>query len=189
MTSRAAESRSLPKKSSGSSVTGSILAVGETFDLDFCRASGLALKEEGTIIVDRFSLETSRPGFYAGGDVITGASNVSQRNGLRQAGRPQHRRAADGRKPLGPDLPEFAYDQKAPEEPNTSRRHTSHSVSVNVRVKSHDEVVPGLEPEEAWEEACRCLRCDIKNPCERQLKEGAKSCRRRNFRSELMVSW
>jgi len=27
-----------------------ILAVGETFDQDFCRASGLELKEEGTII-------------------------------------------------------------------------------------------------------------------------------------------
>ena len=54
-----------------------ILAVGETFDQDFCRASGLALKEEGTIIVDRFTYETSRPNFYAGGDVITGASNVS----------------------------------------------------------------------------------------------------------------
>jgi len=58
-----------------------ILAVGETFDLDFCRASGLALKEEGTIEVDRFSLETSRPGFYAGGDVITGASNMSNAMG------------------------------------------------------------------------------------------------------------
>ena len=33
-----------------------ILAVGETFDKDFCSASGLALKEEGTIIVDRFTL-------------------------------------------------------------------------------------------------------------------------------------
>ena len=40
-----------------------ILAVGETFDLDFCRASGLALKDEGTIMVDRFTLETSRPAF------------------------------------------------------------------------------------------------------------------------------
>ena len=58
-----------------------ILAVGETFDLDFCRASGLELKEEGTIVVDRFTLETSRPGFYAGGDVITGASNVSNAMG------------------------------------------------------------------------------------------------------------
>ena len=58
-----------------------ILAVGETFDQDFCRASGLELKEEGTIVVDRFSLETSRPNFYAGGDVITGASNVSNAMG------------------------------------------------------------------------------------------------------------
>ena len=33
-----------------------ILAVGETFDMDFCRASGLELKEEGTIVVDRFTL-------------------------------------------------------------------------------------------------------------------------------------
>src|SRR5450631_1928613 len=54
-----------------------ILAVGETFDQDFCRASGLALTEEGMIVVDRFTHETSRAHFYAGGDVITGASNVS----------------------------------------------------------------------------------------------------------------
>ena len=38
-----------------------ILAVGETFDQDFCRASGLELKEEGTMVVDRFTHETSRP--------------------------------------------------------------------------------------------------------------------------------
>ena len=41
---------------------GVILAVGETFDLDFCRASGLELKDEGTIKVNRFTLETSRAG-------------------------------------------------------------------------------------------------------------------------------
>ncbi len=65
-----------------------ILAVGETFDQDFCRASGLALKDEGTLAVDRFTLETSRPGFYAGGDVITGASNMSNAmSGGKQAAR------------------------------------------------------------------------------------------------------
>ena len=65
-----------------------ILAVGETFDLDFARASGLEMKEAGTIEVDRFSLETSRPRFYAGGDVITGASNVSNAMGYgKQAAR------------------------------------------------------------------------------------------------------
>jgi len=54
-----------------------IFAVGESVDMDFVRASGLSLKESGTIEVNRFTLETSRPRFYAGGDVITGASNVS----------------------------------------------------------------------------------------------------------------
>jgi len=57
-----------------------ILAVGENFDQDFCRASGLELKEEGTIRVDRLSLETSRA-VLCGGDVITGASNVSNAMG------------------------------------------------------------------------------------------------------------
>ena len=54
-----------------------IFAIGESVDLDFVRASGLTLKESGTIEVNRYSLETSRARFYAGGDVVTGASNVS----------------------------------------------------------------------------------------------------------------
>ena len=54
-----------------------ILAVGETVDLDFAKASGLQIKEGGTIEVNHFTLETSRPRFFAGGDLVTGASNVS----------------------------------------------------------------------------------------------------------------
>ena len=58
-----------------------ILAVGEKVDMDFAKASGLTFKESGTVEVDRFSLETSRSKFYAGGDVISGASNVSNAMG------------------------------------------------------------------------------------------------------------
>ena len=43
-----------------------IFAIGESVDLDFARASGLRLKESGTIEVDRFTLETSRPHFLLG---------------------------------------------------------------------------------------------------------------------------
>ena len=68
-----------------------ILAVGESVDLDFAKASGLRIKEHGTIEVDHFSLETSRPRFYAGGDLVTGASNVSERHGIRKAGGEGHR--------------------------------------------------------------------------------------------------
>ena len=78
--------------------------------MDFCRASGLELKEEGTIVVDRFTYETSRPGFYAGGDVITGASNMSNAmSGGKQAARKIDERLMGeqdfGNRPLGAALP------------------------------------------------------------------------------------
>ena len=74
-----------------------IYAVGETVDLDCAKASGLALREGGTIEVNRFTLETSRPRFYAGGDLVTGASNVS--NAMASGGA-QHRFAGDGSRSL-----------------------------------------------------------------------------------------
>ena len=55
-----------------------ILAVGEKVDPDFAKTSGLKLKDAGTVEVDRYSMETSRERFYAGGDLVTGASNVSR---------------------------------------------------------------------------------------------------------------
>ena len=64
-----------------SSCNSVILAVGEGVDTDFCQASGLTIKESGMLEVDRYTLETSREKFYAGGDLITGASNVSNAMG------------------------------------------------------------------------------------------------------------
>ena len=139
-----------------------ILAVGETFDLDFCRASGLELKEEGTIAVDRFSFETSRPGFYAGGDTITGASNVSNAMG----GGKQAARKIDERL-MGEDrwerlFPQWEFNRQLPGEPSLSHRHSAHAIPAEVRVRSEQEVVAGLSPEEALEECRRCLHCDLK---------------------------
>ncbi len=105
-----------------------ILAVGETFDQDFCRASGLALKEEGTLAVDRFTLETSRPGFYAGGDVITGASNMSNAmSGGKQAARKIDERLMPeqgSQVPLGQPVSQTSNTAaRRPGEPSLSRRH------------------------------------------------------------------
>jgi NADPH-dependent glutamate synthase beta subunit-like oxidoreductase len=43
---------------------------------------GPALNQDGTLEVDRYTLETSRSKFYAGGDLISGASNVSNAMGF-----------------------------------------------------------------------------------------------------------
>jgi len=141
-----------------------VLGVGETFDTDFCRASGLALQEGGTIVVDRFSLETSRASFYAGGDVITGASNVSNAMdfGKRAAKNIDERLMGGSR--WEAIFPTFVYAHKVPDEPNQGPRHVSPALAPKARAKTQDEVVVGMEPEAAWEEAGRCMRCDIKVP-------------------------
>jgi NADH-quinone oxidoreductase subunit F len=141
-----------------------VLAVGETFDLAFCKASGLQLEQQGTITVDRLTLETSRSGFYAGGDMIAGASNVSNAMGYGKQGA----RNMDVRL-MREDrwqriFPEFTYGQSL-EEPCQSPRQRAHSIPVQGRARTQDEVVTGLLPQEAWEEACRCLRCDAHGRC------------------------
>ena len=140
-----------------------ILAVGETVDLDFCKASGLRLNEAGTIIVDRFSLETSRGKFYAGGDAIAGASNVSNAMGYgKKAARKIDERLM-GAKRFRQILPEFDYSQEPPQDVSEHGRHHSRELPAGERVCSEIEVMIGLGPEEAAEEANRCLRCDIRN--------------------------
>ncbi len=145
-----------------------ILAVGETFDQDFCRASGLALKEEGTLAVDRFTLETSRAGFYAGGDVITGASNMSNAmSGGKQAARKIDERLMPG----AGNCSARAGSGSSPTSNTAARRPASPASAAATRrspcrrrhrARSQEEVVAGLSPQEALEECRRCLRCDLR---------------------------
>ncbi len=139
-----------------------VLAVGETVDQDFCRASGLTLNENGAITVDRFTLETSRSKFYAGGDVVTGASNVSNAMayGKRAAENIDARLMGAGR--FAGLFQRFEYEQIALANPSASPRRVSHELPASVRVHGSDEVVIGLSKPEALEEARRCLRCDVR---------------------------
>ena len=140
-----------------------ILAVGEKVDPDFCKASGLKVKEAGTIEVDRYSLETSRERFFAGGDLITGASNVSNAMGFgKKAARNIDKRLM-GVKRFTSLWPEFEYAQEPPEKQSESGRHVPGEVAAATRVKSSVEVSLGLTPVAAMEETSRCLRCDIRS--------------------------
>jgi NADH-quinone oxidoreductase subunit F len=140
-----------------------ILAVGESVDLDFCRASGLLVKEEGTIDVDRYSLETSRERFYAGGDLITGASNVSNAMGYGKRAARNIDKKLMGQKRFLTLFPEFVYEMEPPETPSELARHVPGEMDALERVRSNAEVSLGLTPVAAMEETARCLRCDIRS--------------------------
>jgi NADH-quinone oxidoreductase subunit F len=141
-----------------------ILAVGETVDLDFVKAAGLKLNDSGKMLeVDRYTLETSRPNFYAGGDLITGASNVSNAMGWgKKAARLMDERLM-GERRWERIWPEFDYEMEVPAHPSESRRHTVSELEPSARVNNFREVTIGLAPVEAMEETCRCLRCDVRN--------------------------
>jgi NADH-quinone oxidoreductase subunit F len=140
-----------------------ILAVGESVDLDFCRASGLLVKEEGTIDVNRYSLETSRERFYAGGDLITGASNVSNAMGYGKRAARNIDKKLMGQKRFLTLFPEFVYEMEPPETPSELARHVPGELGALERVRSNAEVSLGLTPVAAMEETARCLRCDIRS--------------------------
>jgi NADH-quinone oxidoreductase subunit F len=139
-----------------------ILAVGEAVDRDFCKASGLSITEHGTLEFNRYTLETSREKFYAGGDLISGASNVSNAMGYgKKAARFIDQRLMEDVR-TQEFLPHFEYDQQPPAQVSESRRHHPHPLPAKQRVKDFEEAVLPLTTEEAVEEASRCLRCDIK---------------------------
>ncbi len=140
-----------------------ILAVGESVDIDFARASGLKIKDNGLIEVDRYSLETSRTKFYAGGDLISGASNVSNAMGYGKKAARNIDQRLTGSLRFAQLLPEFEYDQEPPAQPSEARRHSVSEIAAAERVKTFEEATTGLTPVEAMEESCRCLRCDIRN--------------------------
>jgi NADH-quinone oxidoreductase subunit F len=139
-----------------------ILAVGEKVDPDFCKASGLKVKEAGTIEVERYSLETSRERFYAGGDLITGASNVSNAMGYGKKAARNIDKKLMGLKRFTSIWPEFEYAMEPPDAPSEAGRHVPGELAGEVRVKSEAEVSLGLTPVAAMAETSRCLRCDIR---------------------------
>jgi NADPH-dependent glutamate synthase beta subunit-like oxidoreductase len=140
-----------------------ILAVGEAVDMDFARASGLRIKESGTVEVDRYTLETSRANFYAGGDLITGASNVSNAMGYgKKAARNIDERLVGFRR-WERIFPEFEYEMKAPSHPSESLRHRLTELPPAERARNFEEASLGLTAVEALEECSRCLRCDVRD--------------------------
>ena len=139
-----------------------ILAVGEAVDMDFVRASGLRIKEGNVLEVDRYTLETSRSKFYAGGDLISGASNVSNAMGYgKKAARTMDYRLMGGGR-WGRIAPTSEYDNTPPEHPAECRRNATEELPAHERVENFEESVVGFSPSQAMEESCRCLRCDIK---------------------------
>jgi len=137
-----------------------IAAIGQAPELGWARDLGLELTERGTLKVDPVTLETSRPGVFAGGDVVTGPrSAVEAMAAGRRAAESIDRllRGEDLRE--GREVPEAKVPEvdlrgvegRPPERPPT--------LSPEERRADFREVELPFDPEVAVKEAKRCLNC------------------------------
>lgn len=145
-----------------------VIATGEKPDAEVFRAAGIQLRENATAVVDWVSYATQREGVYAGGDLVTGASNVSSTMATGKAAA----RAID-RNLMGSDRwhliqGSFETKQIIPPEPPKGDRNIGAKVPPGERVRTFDEVVCGFDHATAVAESCRCLRCDVREALARE---------------------
>jgi NADH-quinone oxidoreductase subunit F len=143
-----------------------IQAIGERVEAEPLSQTVLALNEDGTIKVDRFTMQTNSEHVYAGGDVVTGASNVSNAMASgKRAAEMLDERLMNANRFTQIDR-SFEFGNQVPLEPQGGRRNTSREIAADERVKSFREVFLGFTKSQAHDEANRCLRCDVKE-CDR----------------------
>ena len=143
-----------------------IVTIGDEPDIDYLRAMGVEVTEKGTLWIDPETLVTSRPGVFAGGDVVTGPNTVVE--GI-AAGKKvavmidRYLRGEELRKPGAVRLPRVYVEpvEVGDEEVAKSERAAAPTLPVEVRRRSFAEVELALSVEEATREARRCLRCDL----------------------------
>ena len=135
-----------------------ILAISQSAILDFLRGEPIVLNEQGYIVADPMTFETSLPGVYAGGDVandgpasIVKAAAAGKAIAAHILGRPT---TAGAREERDVDVAELLrrksrrqWRTPAPELPLDERG-------------GFDEVVLTFDQEQARAEAARCLDCD-----------------------------
>lgn len=141
-----------------------ILAVGQAPDLDYVRTSGgLKLTRRGTIAVDPETMETSRPGVFAGGDAVVrmGTAIEAIAAGQRAAVYIDRYLRGEVLKGGAPPVSVKASDIKVeiPGDVKKAPRARMPLLPAADRVKGFAEVASGFTEEMARAEAERCLNC------------------------------
>ena len=164
-----------------------IAAVAQAPEISFLKPDhGLDISPRGTFAVNPRTLETSRPGVFAGGDAARGPGALIQAiaDGRRAAlSIDRHLRGVPLLTPreLLPLPVVHLTDSETVElsrvaEVNTGSREIMPSAPVQERIRDFREVELGLTEEQARAEALRCLRCGICSECWRCVEACGPKC-------------
>jgi NADH-quinone oxidoreductase subunit F len=146
-----------------------IVAISEQPDVNSISPTGepeLKIREDGTLEVDKDTECCSRPGVFAGGDVVTGPNTVVDAIAAgkkaavminRYLRQDELQQREDPRIPDKYIEPLFMSDEEMAE----IARAEAPRVPPQLRRRSFEEVETALSQADARREAARCLRCDL----------------------------
>jgi len=145
-----------------------IEAIGQRPDTSMIKNGTVMIARGGTIVADPRTLITEQEGIFAGGDVVTGAATVIEAIAAGQRAASSINRYLQGKElsPLverGGKYEPTTIPSVPPTEEETQEKSRIRisEIEPKERVASFKEVVLEYSPEEAMEEAKRCLRCDL----------------------------
>jgi len=156
-----------------------VLAVGQVADLSFLGSNhGLKVTERSTIVVDRETLATTRPGVYAGGDIAFGPRIVIEavadgRRAARAIDTQLTGRSDAATKYVVRVFETFGYDHPfAWGDYEKVRRRRLPTIPVELR-GGQAEVEKALAPVDARAEGSRCLHCWVNTIFDSSRMEGS----------------
>ncbi len=143
-----------------------IVTIGDVPDIDFMSSMGIEVTDWGGLRINEHTLATSRPGVFAGGDVVTGPNTVVKaiaagKRAATMIGR--YLRGEELRRPGEPLLPKVYVEpvQLEEEELSDADRIDPPTAPAEERRRDFSEVEYSFSVEDATREARRCLRCDL----------------------------
>ncbi|MFM2293103.1 MAG: hypothetical protein RIS29_2916 [Bacteroidota bacterium] len=139
-----------------------IMAIGERVHASSLDEYGFNCTEDGRILVNAFTFETSRANIFAGGDAVTGPSTAAEAMGMaRKAAESIDFKLMNERR-FHLLFKEFIYQNNVPINPKPAQKNEPEKLTVKERVGNFHEVACGLTGEQARNEVERCLRCDVR---------------------------
>jgi len=140
-----------------------IFAIGQTPDLTGLTGNGgVTARAFGAVAVDEENLMSTRPGLFAAGDCVTGATSVVDAIASGQKAAFSINRYLQGdvlRVVPGKVIDPAAIKTQIPADVQEAPRQAMPTLPLEERLSSFKEVALGYSPEAAMEEAKRCLNC------------------------------
>ena len=139
-----------------------IMAIGERVHASSLDEYGFNCTEDGRILVNAFTFETSRTNIFAGGDAVTGPSTAAEAMGMAKKAAESIDFKLMNERRFHLLFKEFVYQNNVPINPKPAQKNEPEKLTVKERVGNFHEVACGLTGEQARNEVERCLRCDVR---------------------------